>query len=532
MQTQFGGSELAIAAVAALVWSLLGLSLGVLDPPPLKGGARGGIPDVSSSVESAAAEVSGATAISKCQAAVQSTQAVASCRVHNQLPGGVANVGSGTLIDVTTSGERGLVLTCAHLFTEGTGQVVVEFPGGKRHGALVVAIDQQADLAALEISRPSVSAVEVNQQLPAGSNLTACGFGPVGAYRCIAGPTLGYSEGPGQTSVRIGGAVRSGDSGGGVFDNRGRLVAVVWGESGGVTYASTGRPLGRFLDRVLGRRANGGSPSAPATMPNSGVVCPDGTCPLIGGRFQAPVVTPPTIGPAPQSPSQSCECGDAMAAIAARLDAMESRPAPSTPVLGGNNGGAELPTTLSGAARAAAMVATALLGISGPAGWGVIAASTVGGWLVGRGLKRRRLRTMSRGLREEEPTSHSTESSPSQLAAHGSQLSTSTEATAAAESAFPIGDGTHGTVVVDEQAPIERDDREARELLRLSQLEGRDPLQDAVAGRLALDRLDEIAEGNADPNQVAWADRLRRELRERFNEIAPTNLKLMLKDEC
>mgnify|MGYP002140146630 CR=1 FL=1 len=38
--------------------------------------------------------------------------------------------------------------------------------------------------------------------------------------------------------------------------------------------------------------------------------------------------------------------------------------------------------------------------------------------------------------------------------------------------------------------PIERDDREARELLRLSQLEGRDPLQDAVAGRLALDRLD------------------------------------------
>jgi hypothetical protein len=129
-------------------------------------------------------------------------------------------------------------------------------------------------------------------------------------------------------------------------------------------------------------------------------------------------------------------------------------------------------------------------------------------------------------LREEEPTSHSTESSPSQLAAHDSQLSTSTEATAAAESAFPVRGGTNGTVVVDEQAPIERDDREARELLRLSQLEGRDPLQDAVAGRLALDRLDAIADGNADPNQVAWADRLRRELRERFNEIAPTKFKV------
>ena len=137
------------------------------------------------------------------------------------------------------------------LFTEGTGQVVVEFPDGKRHGALVVAIDQQADLAALEIARPRRPAVEVNQQTAADGNLTACGFGPSGAYRCVAGPTLGYSEGPGQTSVRIGGAVRSGDSGGGVFDNRGRLVAVVWGESGGVTYASTGRPLGR----ILGSRA-------------------------------------------------------------------------------------------------------------------------------------------------------------------------------------------------------------------------------------------------------------------------------------
>ena len=135
---------------------------------------------------------------------------------------------------------------------------------------------------------------------------------------------------------------------------------------------------------------------------------------------------------------------------------------------------------------------------------------------------------MSRELREEEPTSQSTESSSSQLATHGSRLATPTEATAAAEEAFQSNAvGDHGQrIVVDEQAPIERDDREARELLRLSQLEGRDPLQDAVAGRLALDRLDAIAESDADPNQVAWADGLRRELRERFNEIAPTKFKI------
>jgi len=70
--------------------------------------------------------------------------------------------------------------------------------------------------------------------------------------------------------------------------------------------------------------------------------------------------------------------------------------------------------------------------------------------------------------------------------------------------------------------PIERDDDEARQLLRLSQLEGRDPLQDAVAGRLVLDRLDATAESDTNPQKASWADELRRELRERFNEIAPT----------
>jgi hypothetical protein len=78
----------------------------------------------------------------------------------------------------------------------------------------------------------------------------------------------------------------------------------------------------------------------------------------------------------------------------------------------------------------------------------------------------------------------------------------------------------------DEQQPIERDDVEARQLLRLSQLEGRDPLQDAIAGRLALDRLDAAAEGDGDEARARWADELRRELRERFNEIAPTKFEV------
>ncbi|WP_428307041.1 S1 family peptidase [Lacipirellula sp.] len=508
LQTRWCEGELAAAIATVAAWSLVGLTL---------------------ALHNSSASSKRPSHVNKCQAVVgQANSTAASCRIHNQLPGGVANAGSGTLIDALPDGSRGLVLTCAHLFSEGTGQVVVEFPDGRTHGALVVAIDHQADLAALEIARPAAPTVEVNRELSTASQLTACGFGPAGVYRCITGLAIGYLEGAGQTNVRIQGAVRSGDSGGGVFDNRGRLVAVVWGESNGVTYASTGRPLGRFLDRALGRRATGALPSAtsPANEANGAVTwCPDGTCPLVGPLAGGGQRTPLFKPVVPESPNGSCQCGDSLAAINARIGALEQRPAAAAPIGEAEplNGSAES-LDWSGMARSAATLATVLLGVSGPAGWGVIAASTVGGWLIGRGLKRRKLRALSSELRVEEAPSQS-ESSASKLAAQPSPLA-STEATAAAAGPFLRDDERIVSLAVDEQAPIERDDREARELLRLSQLEGRDPLQDAVAGRLALDRLDALAESDADPQQVAWADALRRELRERFNEIAPTKFQI------
>ncbi len=418
------------------------------------------------------------------------------CRVHNYLPDGTANVGSGTLIDVAADGQRGLVLTCGHLFTEGAGRVNVEFPGKQTHGALVVAVDHDADLAALEIANPTVRSTSVAAQLESPGLLRACGFGGAGQYQCAQGRVLGYSESAGRVSLRMAGAVRSGDSGGGVLDSQGRLCAVVWGESGGVTYASTGRPLANFLARVLGSRRG-----SVATGPSASVQeCPDGRCPLVrpgtigaapAGRSPAALPRQPLVGLAP--PPRSCDCEGKLAAIAARLDALQTTPS-STPAH-------SPPSSFAATARSGAALALAALGISGPIGWGVLGVATVGGWLIGR----RRSRAKSRESRA------GTESM-----ALDSPLSTldSPEATAAADESFPI----------------ERDDREARELLRLSQLEGRDPLPDAVAGRLALDRLDAIAEGDADSNRASWADRLRRELRERFNDIAPT--KFAVKGEC
>jgi hypothetical protein len=55
-------------------------------------------------------------------------------------------------------------------------------------------------------------------------------------------------------SLTIAGAVRPGDSGGGVLDPGGRLVGVVWGQRDGLTYATCGQPVREFLDRIRGKR--------------------------------------------------------------------------------------------------------------------------------------------------------------------------------------------------------------------------------------------------------------------------------------
>jgi hypothetical protein len=285
----------------------------------------------------------------------------ASCRVFNRLAQ-FNNVGSGTLVDITDDQSEGLVLTCAHLFTEGVGQIVVEFPAGKSHGAKLVAIDRGADLAALAISKPDGPRAPVKFEVTKNQTVRACGFGPSGVYRCATGPVVGEVSDAEQVSVLIGDAVRSGDSGGGVFDSDGNLVAVVWGEAGGVTYASGGPPLRSFLDRVLGRRT--------AFV----YACPGGMCP----RPSAPIFAPRV----PRAPiTQPAEAGvpgqfEALDELRKRIAALEQ----SKQDRGDYVTRGEL-SSLEGIAKPQA-------GITGLAGWGVVGVTTVGGWLAGRLMRR------------------------------------------------------------------------------------------------------------------------------------------------
>ncbi len=308
------------------------------------------------------------------------------CRVFNQT-GQQQDIGSGTLVDKTSDGRQGLVLTCWHLFRDGTGNIVVEFPDGRRHGAKLVHSDSQADLAALVITNPRPTPVSLRvvsgRQSAADSRqkMYACGYGSNGQFRCAVGPVVGESRESGQHSVLLQNPVRSGDSGGGVFDAEGRLVGVVWGEAQGVTYASCGKPLRRFLDRVLGQK-------------RQSVVrqCPDGKCLLQPEpRTRTPRLAIEGIEDlqrqVEQLWQQKQDRGDYLThesfqefesssdtRHASLLDQIRAR----SPVGG------------TGIGRAAGTAAVGLLGISGPAGWATIAAGTLGGWLIGRSIKKRR----------------------------------------------------------------------------------------------------------------------------------------------
>ncbi len=211
-------------------------------------------------------------------------------------------------------------------------------------------------------------------------------------------------------SLLIGDGVRSGDSGGGVFDEQGRLVAVIWGEAQGVTYASYGGPLRRFLGRTL-KRFRIGRQQAVTTKGCAGGICPIRAWPYSGG-LRSPVRQTPALGNGQHSIVVDSRWADYEKKLEQLRNEKQDRGDYVTrgelPDLGGyarresvdriesestsrHAGLLSRIETLNGRSvgKAAGAAAAGLLGLSGPAGWAVIAASSVGGWLIGRRIKKR-----------------------------------------------------------------------------------------------------------------------------------------------
>ena len=155
-------------------------------------------------------------------------------RVHE---GRGYGAGTGTIID--THGEEALVLTCGHLFrdSEGKGRIEVDlFVGGDVvtvEGHLVDYDADQRDIGLVAI-RPGfpiqpVSVIRDGEKVRTGQ--------PVFSFGCDRGDDPSrrdtrvtgvnkYNQNVGASNVEIAGAPIDGRSGGGLFDQQGRLIAV------------------------------------------------------------------------------------------------------------------------------------------------------------------------------------------------------------------------------------------------------------------------------------------------------------------
>lgn len=193
------------------------------------------------------------------------TQA-AIARVVNLGPNGMRSYGSAALIGKRDG--RGWVLTCQHLFAEGSREVWVLFPG-ERHRARLLWADRQWDVAVLEIDAPQAEPLPLAETPPSyGEAVAACGYGPDGRFALRWGNVLGYVQTgttAGKETLALACAARDGDSGAPLLDRRGRIVGVLWGTDGRRTLGTYCGRLRLLLKRLGDRIALG---SGPNTLPD------------------------------------------------------------------------------------------------------------------------------------------------------------------------------------------------------------------------------------------------------------------------
>ncbi len=154
-------------------------------------------------------------------------------RIVNRDVSGVS-LGSGTVIQ--RDKNVALVLTCAHLFADNTGEIAIVSPVARPRRAVLVGIDEENDLACLIMQQEQGQILPVSKRLPRiGSRLTSCGFGPEGIFGINRGEHLCYATLKGGADLgvlEIAGVARMGDSGGPILNQRSEVVGVIMGTDG------------------------------------------------------------------------------------------------------------------------------------------------------------------------------------------------------------------------------------------------------------------------------------------------------------
>lgn len=169
------------------------------------------------------------------------------------VPGnGSISYGSGTLI--YTDDAYGLVVTNWHVVNEAAGPISVHFPDGFYSLGSVQDVDRDWDLALIAIRKPNAAPVPLADRAPRpGEILTIAGYGS-GQYRAASGVCTQYVA-PGlefpYEMVEVAVSARQGDSGGPIFNTRGELAGVLFGEGDGRTSGSYCGRVRWFLSRIV-----------------------------------------------------------------------------------------------------------------------------------------------------------------------------------------------------------------------------------------------------------------------------------------
>jgi hypothetical protein len=206
----------------------------------------------------------------------------ASVRVGYRV-GAVQAWGTGTVL--ACEGGKSLVLTNRHVCPDAKGKATV-VKDGWEYPAAFVAADAAADLALVETEweLPAAAGIAAAEPAP-GTRLTMWGYGGNWAPTRKAGP-LGPVRGrrvdDGSEVGQAGVVSVDGDSGSGLFDAAGRLVAVVWGGDGRtaatvpLAYVRSfvrGKCGGQYPE--LAKAIGDAPPPAKAAVP----ACRNGKCP-------------------------------------------------------------------------------------------------------------------------------------------------------------------------------------------------------------------------------------------------------------